>query len=73
MTEYAFKNGVFRAKGGRPALPPEDRRSEAIRIWLTPDQADSVHRAAIRRGWTTAEYVRVALGFPAPETEDWRN
>lgn len=70
MTEVRIK---VTTKGGRPALPPEARRSESIRIWLTPEQADSVHRAAFHKGWTTAEYVRVALGFTAPETDDWSN
>lgn len=64
---------VRQNKGGRPPKPAECSMSEEIRTWLPPQYADMVHREALRHGYTTAEYVRLKLGFPAYETDYLEN
>lgn len=64
MEERPRLPDVQKRRPGRPALDPEDRWSEKLQIHVTPDEADSVHREALRQGLTTSEYLRAKLGFP---------
>jgi predicted HicB family RNase H-like nuclease len=49
------------ARGGRPALAPEQRHSEQLWSRVTPALADAVCRAAVREGLSVSEFVRIAL------------
>lgn len=49
---------------GRPPLPPEERRSERVWIWITVHEADLVMAAAVRAGLSVSEYLRRRLGLP---------
>ena len=37
-------------RGGRPPLPPDERRSEVIAMRVTPQEADAAYQYAIRHG-----------------------
>lgn len=60
-------------KGGRPQLPPEQRQSEKLQVYVTAEEADETHRSAFRQGLTTSEYLRIKLGFQTLETIDLPN
>ena len=48
-------------KGGRPMLPPNRRRSEAIRLRLSPDEADAAYQFAIKHGEPLNRILRALL------------
>lgn len=47
--------------GGRPPLPPEDARSEAIRVRTTPAEADAIRAAAQAAGVSISDWARGLL------------
>ena len=47
----------------RFARNPEERRTQAIRIMLTPRELERVYRNADAEGITISEYVRRALNI----------
>ena len=48
-------------KLGRPLTPPEKKRSEVLRVRVTPSEADSLYRLAIRRGEPLTHVLRSVL------------
>lgn len=46
---------------GRPAKDPKDRLSEIINIRVTPAEADSLYRYAIRHGRPLNDVLRTVL------------
>lgn len=52
------------ARPGRPPLPPEQRRSERVWIFLTVEEADFVNRQSVRESLSVSEFLRRRLGLP---------
>ena len=46
---------------GRPPKAPEQRLSEIVRVRMTPSEADSLYRFAIRHGRPLHDVIRAAL------------
>jgi len=51
-----------RRPGGRPPLPPEERRSSVLRVRLTADEMARVQAVAEARGVSVVELVRGWVG-----------
>jgi len=51
-----------RHPGGRPPLPPEERRSSVLRVRLTADEMARVQAVAEARGVSVVELVRGWVG-----------
>lgn len=48
-------------KGGRPPLPPDQRRTVDVRLYLTPGEADAAYRYAIKHGEPLNAVLRSVL------------
>lgn len=53
----------LKRRRGHPFLPPEQRRSESVRVRMTPAEMDEVCREALRTGRTVAAMIRERI-FP---------
>jgi hypothetical protein len=49
---------------GRPTLAPEDKRSEKVRVLVTPSEKIAMEALAKRRGLTASTWLR-SLGLDA--------
>lgn len=47
-------------RNGRPPLPPEDRRDQAVDVRLSPTEAKSITERAARVGMRLREFIRHA-------------
>ena len=59
------------ARGGRPKLPPEARRSEQVNLRFTPPELDEIQAAAEQHGMSGPDLIRSAVfahlrGHPGP-------
>lgn len=48
-------------KRGRPPLPPEDRLSEVLPFRCTKEEADRIHKRALREGLSVNALLRQHL------------
>lgn len=46
---------------GRPALPPDERRTVDVRLRLSPREADAAYRLAIKHGKPLNDVLRAIL------------
>ncbi len=56
-------SAALHARGGRPKLSEESRKTEAVRVRLTASQLDELCREALTRGRTVAAVIRERLFF----------
>ena len=62
--------GGWRPGVGRPALPPERRRSRQVRVALTPGEVERLDQAAHYMGFSvTADFMRHCLFHVMEECE----
>ena len=53
---------------GRPALPPEERRSCCVKVYTTANKRDQMRQSAADLGMSVSDYLeRAGLGLLPPD------